>query len=1073
MKNFLAGFIFIVLMSNNFYGQIENHLLRNPAISPDGSRIAFSYQGDIWVVSAFGGNADRLTIHEGYETSPCFSPDGSMIAFSGARYGNSDVYIVNVLNGSPERLTYHSANDNVTSWHKDKGIIFTTVRDFNQLEREAEIFSVSPYGGTESRILNSLGSDAVVSPQGRFIAFTRHSNSIFRESYKGPANRDIWVYDTQSDNYHKISTSDANDFMPKWSGENQLYFISAESNKYNLYKVSITSGGERSGTPVQVTSYNDYGVRSFDITADGSKIIMERGIDLLTLNTNDNSVSPVNINVTSDYRFDPVEFKSFSKDASEYVVSPNGKLLAFVVRGEVFIKEADKEKSRSVNVSDSPFRDMNPSWLSDSTLVFISDRDSSQYDIFMVRSADKNQSNIFKSLKHELIKLTSTSSDESNPSVSPDGKKIIYTTGNAKVIVADISADGKLSNGKILNANWAAFNNIVWSPDSKWIAYSQEDLYFNEEVFILAADSSKGPINVSMHPRSDNSPFWSKDGTKLGFISARNNRNNDVWFAWLTKEDWEKTKEDWEEKEPAAEDKPDKKDSKSEDKPKVKEIKIDIEGIHNRLLQVTSFPGDEGNVTISKDGETFYYTAVSSNAKGRDLFSIKWDGKDLKEITKGGTNPSGVSIDAEGKYLYYFKQGGSINRQDLKSDKSESIPYSAKMKIDYVTERHQIFDEAWRAIRDNFYDPNYHGKDWSSLKDKYEPLCMAASTENDFRDMFNYMLGELNASHMGMYGSDRSETQKDVTGMLGVELVQTSAGMKVIRVIPDSPADKISSKLNADDIITAIDGTPVDSLENFYQMLQNSADEKLVLTVKDKELKEREIVIRPSSNVRSLLYEEWVLNRKKLTDQYSNGRLGYIHIQGMSIPSFEVFERALTEAGNGKEGLVVDVRYNGGGWTTDYLMAVLNYKQHAYTIPRGASDNLEADKLNFRNYYPTGERLIFAAWLKPSIAMCNEDSYSNAEIFSHAYKTLGIGTLVGKPTNGSVISTGAKGLIDGSYVRLPFRGWFTKATDKNQELGPAVPDIIIENSADAKSKDVDEQLKAAVDQLLKEIDSMK
>jgi tricorn protease len=222
------------------------------------------------------------------------------------------------------------------------------------------------------------------------------------------------------------------------------------------------------------------------------------------------------------------------------------------------------------------------------------------------------------------------------------------------------------------------------------------------------------------------------------------------------------------------------------------------------------------------------------------------------------------------------------------------------------------------------------------------------------------------------------------------------------------------------------------------------------------------------NTVRQLLYEEWVSDRKKLVDKFSNGKLGYIHIQAMSQPSFEVFERELQAAGYGKEGLVIDVRYNGGGSTTDYLMAVLNYKQHAYTIPRGASENLEKDKAKFREYYPIGERLVFSAWMKPSIAICNEGSYSNAEIFSHAYKTLGIGKLVGVPTNGSVISTGGRGLMDGSFVRLPFRGWYTKSTDKNQELGAAVPDIIVQNSPDWIAKGTDDQLKAAVEELMKQ-----
>jgi len=351
----------------------------------------------------------------------------------------------------------------------------------------------------------------------------------------------------------------------------------------------------------------------------------------------------------------------------------------------------------------------------------------------------------------------------------------------------------------------------------------------------------------------------------------------------------------------------------------------------------------------------------------------------------------------------------------------------------------------------------------------FSAICLSASSIIDFRDLFNYLLGELNASHMGFFANDRAETQKDATGMLGAELTPVNGGMKILRVVPDSPADHINSKLNIGDVITSIDGNKISDENNFYSFLTNKADEQILLIVNDKDGKEREVVIRPSANIRQLLYKEWVDERAKLVEKYSNGKLGYIHIQGMSMPSFEEFERELTAAGDRKEGLIIDVRHNGGGSTTDFLMTILNYKQHAYTIPRGASDNLERDKKKFRDYYPTGERLVYAAWLNPSIVLCNEDSYSNAEIFSHAYKTLGIGKLVGKPTNGYVISTGGRGLLDGSFVRLPFRGWFTKATDLNQEFNPPIPDLIVELSPDYKTKGIDEQLKAAVEELLKDI----
>ena len=1065
MKRFFS--LFLVLLSFSAFGQNEL-LIRYPAVSNNGSLVSFSYQGDIWTVPATGGKATRLTIHEAYESNPVFSPDGSHIAFSGSRYGNNDIFVIPAEGGSPKRLTYHSGNDMISSWSGTGNILFSTTREFQQIERPSEVYSISAKGGTEARLLDAVGYDPIQSPDGRFIAITRGDiNPIQREAYRGASNRDIWLFDTKTKTYTKITAYETNDMLPRWGDSRTLYFLSTNSGRNNLYRLKIDDSGKVTGSPEQLTDYQDHSIRYFSISGDGKTIVFERGKEVTLFKTDTKATQKVNIVISTDMRFDPELNKSVSGDASGYLVSPNGKLLALEIRGEVYVKEINKEKNSTNNVSDHPYRDMNAAWASDSILLFTSDRADENFDIYMVKSTDKKELNIFKSLKHQITRITKTAQDESGLKVSPDGKKLAYVRGRGTLVVAELTPDGKLSNEKVLLDGWATPNDIEWSPDSNWLAYSLTDLYFNDEVFIHAADNSAKPVNVSMHPRDDGQPYWSADGSKLGFISARNNRSNDVWFVWLRKEDWEKSKQDWDDV--SGEEKPDKPADKDKEKKddKVKPVRIDFDDIHQRVVQVTSFPGDESNLLISKDGETFFYTATTSTAKGRDLYSIKWNGKDLKELTKSASNPNNISMDKDGKYIYFLKSGGSMSRLEIKGEKTESLPYNAKQHINYTAERTQVFEEAWRAIRDGFYDPQFHGKDWNKLRDKYRELCIMASTNEDFRDMFNYMLGELNSSHMGFTAPQQAETQRDATGMLGAELVPVKDGMKVTHVIPDSPADKAASKLNVNDVITAVDGKPYSDSDNFYELLNIRVDERTLLNVRGADGKNREVVIRPVNSVRQLAYEEWVKDRKALVDKFSNGKLGYIHIQAMSQPSFEVFERELQAAGYGKDGLVIDVRYNGGGSTTDYLMAVLNYKQHAYTIPRGASENLERDKLKFREYYPTGERLVYSAWMKPSIALCNEGSYSNAEIFSHAYKTLGIGKLVGVPTNGSVISTGGKGLMDGSFVRLPFRGWYTKATDKNQELGAVVPDIIVYNSPDWIAKGTDDQLKAAVDELMK------
>lgn len=1061
MKNLFAGFglLFCTLLFSSVQAQSDEPFARFPTISPDGSTIAFSYQGDIWTVPAEGGRAWRLTVHEAYEAYPKWSPGGSQIAFTSDRHGNDDVFVMNKNGSHIKRLTYHSTNDQLTGWTPDNNIIFTGNRLFNQVEWEPEIHTVSAEGGTPTRFFDSFGMMASMNPNGRFLVFVRGYNKEFRKRYRGSANKDLWLYDVKNDNYKQLTDFEGNDMYPTFTDNQTLYFLSERTGEHNIHKITLDGNGNVNNAPVAITDFKDDGIRYFDIDDKEQLIVFERKTGLYTLNTENGNSKKLPLNVTRDQRFYSIEQKTFTEDASEYAVSPSGDWLAFAVEGEIFIKQNDPSKQRSVKITDHPYRDRDIAFLNDSTLIFASDRNG-QYDLYAIYPSQKNVNDLFESLQFQTKQLTDTNENERNPVVSPNGQKVAFNRGRGQLAVSEITGRSNLGEETILLDNsWAMATDLAWSPDSKWLAYSMPDLDFNHEVYIQPADNSIEPVNISKHPRPDSNPVWSPDGSKLAFLSNRNNGDDDVWFAWLNKRDWQRTELEW--------DKSITPEIVSLEDTVSTPVSIDFDKLYKRLQQVTSMPGDESDIAISEDGKTFYFVGKDVDS---DLYQVNWTGKDVTALTDNGINPYNLRLQTNLKSLYLLQNGGKIARFNLDKKQLESLPYRAKMKINHHKQREQIFEEAWRELSINFYDPDFHGQDWGALKNHYKPWAMQVSTDRDFEDVVNMMLGELNASHMGFYGSDRAETQQTKTGLIGAEVKPVSNGVRVVRVVPNSPAAREVSTLYTGDIITTVDGQSVTKVDNYFSLLSDKVDSPTLLTVQNAKGTNREVVIEPTGDLSDQLYYEWVEQRKKLTEEYSNGRLGYIHVEGMNWPSFERFERELVATGEGKDGVVIDVRYNGGGWTTDYLLTVLNYRQHAYTIPRGAAKDLSQEKTNFREHYPYGERLPLSSWTRATVTLANQNSYSNAEIFSHAYKQLGLGTLVGESTFGAVISTGGAGLMGDSYVRLPFRGWFVKNTDANMDRVPAVPDVEVINPPDYRSGK-DKQLKQAVNELLNQIDN--
>jgi tricorn protease len=1046
----LSVFVF-ALITLSAFAEEPIVMGRYPAPSPDGKTLAFSYAGDLWTVPIDGGWATRITVHEAYDKFPVWSPDGREIAFSSNRNGNDDVFVMNARGGQPTQLTYFSNTDNIYDWWPDgRGIIFASWRNF-VYHRLPVMWQVDREGGTPTKIVAEYMDEGKISPDGEWLAFSRGRDRWWRKDYRGSDQIDIWLYNFKTKAYRQITTHDGHDHWPMWGSDSRtIYYVSDRDGTFNIWQSDINGENKR-----QLTFHREDGVRFPSIARNGSIIAYEQGADIWTIIPLGGQSKRLDIYAPKDYKNNPIERKSYSSKATEMEVSPDEKEIAFVIRGEIFVTKMNEDKStKAMKMTDHPARDYDIFWApGGDTLAFVSDREGNR-DIYLAYSTDPDEKQLSKSLNTMIVRLTDSKEEDHRPQFSPDGKRIAFIRGNGELWTMNRDGSGQ----KRILDGWAE-PTYAWSPDGTWIAYSRVDEEFNEDVFIMPVDGGKS-VNITQHPDNDFGPVWSDDGRKLGFISRRMGDTEDVWFVFLQRKDDEMTKEDWEEEEEKGKDEKGEGEDEEEESEKEKEkleVKIDFENIYKRLRRVTSLPGEEGRLAISPDGKMF---AFSSNNEGQsDLWVVQWDGDELEQLTEGGSNPSHLRWDSGSENIYYMKNGGTFHSISKDGSGGKGYAFSAKMTIDHQAERLQMFDEAWRILNDSFYDPNFHGADWQTIRNKYRSFVVEIQSQDNFYDVIRLMLGELNASHLGIYGPDPDVSV--TTGMLGLTYDEsfTGRGLRIESVLPHGPCDHEETRLEPGEIIMAIDDQPLDENTNLYQLLIDTVGEKVQVKVKGTNGKERTEVLRPISynEYMNKEYDRWVKEKQDWVEKETKGTIGYLHIRGMGIPSLERFEMELYSVAHGKEGLIIDVRNNGGGWTTDYLLAILSPKPHAVTIPRGGGEG-----------YPQLRRPLYA-WSKPVVAMCNQFSYSNAEIFSHAVKTLNRGKLVGMTTPGAVISTGGTTLIDGSWFRIPFRGWYVEGTMANMEKVGAEPDYIVEVEPGDVARGIDRQLQKAVEVLMEDL----
>lgn len=1062
-----------------------------PALSPDGKTLAFRYANDVWTAPVAGGEATRFTLHSAYDGEPKFAPDGKSLAFISDRTGSRQVFIKPLGSGRPKQLTDHSEGYQLQDWFPDGNSLLTLANRDHHWRRPLRLFKINAEKRQAEQLLfDAYAADGRISPDGTKILFVREGTHWWRKGYVGSQAAQIWLYNIGKATYSQVLTHPAGSRWPMWRPDGKgFYYVGAESGVFNLRSYDFSTKETKA-----LTHFDEDSVVFPCISRDGSTIAFRHLFDLYRFDVKKGGrPEKIELHDPGDGIIDETirrsltsaENVSFTKDGLEMVVAAGGDLWAM-----------DTELREPVPITRTAVEEREPVFIHDGkTVLFLRD-ENGQIDLYKATPSDATQY-WWRNSTFEITRLTSDPATESNIMASPDGKHIGVVKEPGELWVFDL--DGK--NGKKLVTGFDS-PSYDFSPDGKWIAYSHSDNDFNREIWIVPTDGSKPAVNVSRHPDNDYSPVWSSDGRKLAFTGRRSADEVDIYYLFLRAEDDDESSRDRKLKKaldkinkarkktpPRATPrktvptKPEPKASPATDPSKKKagetpgpietptqpkpmatlnlpQVKIDFENIHERVRRISIPNSSERGLFWFGDAKTLAFTSTIAGKSGTYTVEIpdRLTAKQLsaktgslfqrlKDVRKVGWLSSG--------------QPGTVSLTGA----TETFTFRGNQELNRAGRYQAAFDVAWRLMRDNWYDDRFGNHNWDAIRRKYSDAAALSPDATTLGLVVQLMLGELNGSHLGFSPratSPRSSgSWKPQTAHLGLRFLPSykGPGLKVRDVFPEGPTDAEGSRIEAGELIVAIDGTTVDPAFDLTQILNGSSERDIVLTVRNKKEEDRQVTIRPISYglARAKLYDQWLNATRTQVEELSKGQLGYLHIRGMNLSSFLDFERQLYNVGYGKEGLIIDVRENGGGYTTDHLLTALTQPHHAITVPRGGGPG-----------YPH-DRMIYATWHKPITVLCNQNSFSNAEIFSHAIKSLRRGQLVGVTTAGGVISTGSARVMDLGTLRQPFRGWFVASTGQDMELNGAKPHHELWPHPGELPAGKDRQLEKAVDVLQQDV----
>lgn len=1061
--------------------------MRYPAISPNGQEIVFSYKGDLFKVSSEGGTATPLTMHEAHDFMPVWSPDGKQIAFASDRFGNFDVYIMPAIGGTAQRLTHHSANDYPWDFTPDgKSIIFSSGRnDLNTSVRFpnrnlfGKLYSVPVNGGRNILISSAGFQNASFNKQGDKIIFQDRKGyeDEWRKHHTSSVTRDIWLYDIKNETYTMLSDFEGEDREPIFSNDNQSFFYLSEKNgDQNIYKRAL---GENP-TEVQLTSFNDHPVRHLTVSNDNTLCFTWNG-KIYKMKEGDQPVE-VEVKVPFDIRGNEEKIVSVNNGATEMALSPNGKEIAFVFRGEVFVTSVEGKTTK--RITNSAVQERMLSWDHEGKTLYYSKEVGESWDIYKASIVREEELYFFASTLIEEEALIATDKEEFQPVVSPNGKEIAYLEDRNTLKVYNLE---KKSSRTIIPAgqNFSyrdGDQDFIWSLDSKWIvARSSMGMYGASYLVAYNAENPGEGTKLTNSGFSDGGPLWAMDGKALLWVNDKDGkrplalqgaREVDIFAMFFDKEAYDKfllSKEEYDllkakeekDKEKAKEEEKekdgDKKKSKADKKKEETPLWVpDFKNVEDRRVKLTPGSINLASYQISPKGDKLYFLARFE--EDYNLWEVDTRTKELKSLAKIGSRGGRMEISKDGDNLFVLSSG-RIQKVEVKNGKVSPVSINAEMVINAAAEREYIYHHAWRQVKNKFYDPNLHGVDWNMYRQNYAQFLPHINNNYDFQELLSELLGELNGSHTGGRYSPRPENG-DATASLGLFFDEKIGGdgLKITEVIKGGPLDKAESKVKAGNIIEKIDGEAINDQVDWAKLLNRKDDKNVLLSLFDPSTGKRwDEIVKPISYgaENNLLYNRWVETMRKMTEELSNGRVGYVHVRGMNDNSFRtVYDEVLGKNAD-KEALIVDTRFNGGGWLHEDLSTFLDGKPYATFRPYGFVT---------RGGEPRDK------WSRPSAVLMSESNYSDAHAFPYAYRAKRIGKLIGMPVPGTSTAVWWESQIDPTIVfGIPMIAFWGIEEDRALENLQLEPDVKVENPFEKVLYGKDMQLKKAVEELLKEL----